>query len=423
MTVGAEEFAWRGARRLGTEGRRCFEEAVPYCLDGLATQTAVRYIDGVPEVRATIGPSAQPAAVGRIRVQLTNAADIAAGVPDGGRVLRATVPRTPPVRRDPGEAFRTVGRGLVVAAPTGATVMNTVDGYALGTRPFNGAEEVVVPGLVGLDVLDRGGYVAAFPQHLTVCGVAELRLDALTRLSRDGLAAVNTVAFPVAGTAVSPTVCHHIFAYLQGRSVPAGTLITARATCARNEPAGYDATRLWAFTMREFVYIGPPRAATEFVAAVLDALVDLLDRLDLPATVERAADAFFVDRASDGVRSEYASGSKYEVVGAFPDGQRVAIASVNAHRRRFGDAFDIRTPDGEPAHTACVGLGLERWATWLLSYLEPRWIARTLSLPNGGTRDTPDPDRTEGAGGVPHDGRAPGATHPDGALGPPELAD
>ena len=39
-----------------------------------------------------------------------------------------------------------------------------------------------------------------------------------------------------------------------------------------------------------------------------------------------------------------------------------AIVSCNCHLDHFGTAYDIRTSDGDVAHTACVGFGLERIA-------------------------------------------------------------
>ena len=37
-----------------------------------------------------------------------------------------------------------------------------------------------------------------------------------------------------------------------------------------------------------------------------------------------------------------------------------AISSANYHEDHFGLPFDLRTPDGEIAHSACFGFGLER---------------------------------------------------------------
>jgi seryl-tRNA synthetase len=43
-----------------------------------------------------------------------------------------------------------------------------------------------------------------------------------------------------------------------------------------------------------------------------------------------------------------------------------AIASCNCHRDHFGLPFEITTADGEVAHTACVGFGIERITLALL---------------------------------------------------------
>ena len=44
------------------------------------------------------------------------------------------------------------------------------------------------------------------------------------------------------------------------------------------------------------------------------------------------------------------------------DERPTAIISLNYHQDHFGHLFGIRTADGEVAHTACVGFGLERIA-------------------------------------------------------------
>jgi len=43
-----------------------------------------------------------------------------------------------------------------------------------------------------------------------------------------------------------------------------------------------------------------------------------------------------------------------------------AIGSCNYHLDHFGISFDILQADGKPAHTACIGFGLERIALALL---------------------------------------------------------
>jgi hypothetical protein len=43
----------------------------------------------------------------------------------------------------------------------------------------------------------------------------------------------------------------------------------------------------------------------------------------------------------------------------------LAIASINRHRSFFGEAYDIRYGN-EPARSACIAFGIERWLFALL---------------------------------------------------------
>ena len=47
--------------------------------------------------------------------------------------------------------------------------------------------------------------------------------------------------------------------------------------------------------------------------------------------------------------------------------ETVAAASFNLHERFFGESFDIRLLDGQPAASACVAFGLERWTLAFLA--------------------------------------------------------
>ena len=54
---------------------------------------------------------------------------------------------------------------------------------------------------------------------------------------------------------------------------------------------------------------------------------------------------------------------KYEfVIPICSEEKPTAIGSCNYHLDHFGVAFGIRSHDGEVAHSACVGFGLERIA-------------------------------------------------------------
>jgi hypothetical protein len=57
---------------------------------------------------------------------------------------------------------------------------------------------------------------------------------------------------------------------------------------------------------------------------------------------------------------------KHELVVESPRHDGIAISSFNNHERFFGEAFNIRLPDGLPVTTACAAFGVERWMLAIL---------------------------------------------------------
>jgi hypothetical protein len=53
---------------------------------------------------------------------------------------------------------------------------------------------------------------------------------------------------------------------------------------------------------------------------------------------------------------------KVKVEYQWPGPGGLALASVNRHASFFGERFGITMPDGQPVHTACIAVGLDRWA-------------------------------------------------------------
>ena len=59
---------------------------------------------------------------------------------------------------------------------------------------------------------------------------------------------------------------------------------------------------------------------------------------------------------------------KFEVVVDMTAARETAISSANYHEDHFGTPFELRTPDGEVAHSACFGFGLERITLALFAF-------------------------------------------------------
>jgi hypothetical protein len=73
-----------------------------------------------------------------------------------------------------------------------------------------------------------------------------------------------------------------------------------------------------------------------------------------------AEDPFFLPMTSGKALMQRLLNLKVEY--QWPGAGGLALASVNRHGTFFGKRFDITSPDGQPVHTACIAVGLDRWA-------------------------------------------------------------
>jgi len=370
LTVTVGGFLWRASRPLTRAGRRVFEESLPYVLEGVDLLGEVEYPDGRPAVRVTgVGELAAEEAAQR----LARAAAIAARVPDpGDRNQTPNRGEIPAGDFDPGTAFREIGPGVVVGTPDAARTMEAVDQLSQRLPEFRSATPLAVPGLVEVATLDRAGYLRSFPQHVTGCCIARPAIDSVEALAGGSATAFDAATFALAPVGLPPAVCHNVYAYLAGTRLDADSVFSVRGSCARYEPAGFlPGRRHWSFTMREFVFAGTAVGATAFADLSLQRLTCVAEKLELPVRLAPATDPFFGERAPTQTAFQISAKAKYELLGALPGGDWLALASLNVHRRHFSSAFGFHAADQTLAHTACVGFGLERWAYWLLSYCDP----------------------------------------------------
>jgi seryl-tRNA synthetase len=233
-----------------------------------------------------------------------------------------------------------------------------------------GAVENCYPALIPTSVLHRAGYFDSFPQLLMTAGRFHSDADAYQGFAAEFAAADSKAAFMDSrtehtGHCLSPTVCYHAYHMLAGTELPAdGRVLTACGKIFRFE-SHYHRTleRLWDFTMREVIFLG----SREWVAAqrrnLVRAVCRVVDDLRLAGQLEVANDPFFGNGATaKRVMVQQALKMKVELRMPVVDGRDIAVGSFNLHGTKFGEAFDIRTPDGSPAYSGCIGIGLERIA-------------------------------------------------------------
>jgi hypothetical protein len=121
------------------------------------------------------------------------------------------------------------------------------------------------------------------------------------------------------------------------------------------------------FRQHDYVYLGTPEGARAHCDEWVERGLDVLGTLGLGAESVVANDPFFGRSGRMLAANQRSERLKYElVVPVFASGRPTAVSSSNRHLDHFSRPFDIVTADGEPAHTACFGFGVDRITLALL---------------------------------------------------------
>ncbi|MDB6079721.1 MAG: seryl-tRNA synthetase [Akkermansiaceae bacterium] len=235
-----------------------------------------------------------------------------------------------------------------VLSPELSLSLEPLDAHLAAWSRKRGGLEQRWPVLMEESTLRRAGYPDAFPHLLMTAGTTP---DPVAR--PDGLAS--------SGWYLSPAVCYHVYAALEGRTIKGGVKLGARGHCFRNEVKEdlWPGRRQIEFQMRELVFIGEPEWIERELAGVQDEIMLLAARLGLLGSWEIASDPFFLPTAKGKARMQRLKETKREF--CLPDG--LAIASINRHGAFFGERFGIsQEAGGQACHSACVAFGLDRWA-------------------------------------------------------------
>jgi hypothetical protein len=242
------------------------------------------------------------------------------------------------------------------AAPTRtaaeAAVLDDVDRRVRAIALALGGRDMQYPSLIARPILERAEYPQAFPHLLMSASRTHLPdgAESGTRVNRQRRTA----------WCLSPAVCYHTYAELAEVCLDRPAIVTARGTCFRAESTTAPGVRQIEFSMREIVFAG----AAAWVERSLESArlqVDALARgLGLAGEWRVAEDPFFLPRVNAKAVMQRLLKVKLEYQ-AIADGG-LALASVNRHGAFFGNRFAITTADGDPVHTACLAVGLDRWA-------------------------------------------------------------
>lgn len=164
-----------------------------------------------------------------------------------------------------------------------------------------------------------------------------------------------------------PAACYPLYPTAADTVLPEeGRLVDLRAFVFRHEPSD-DPARMQIFRQREYVKLGTPEQALNHRNYWLKKAEEIHLSLGLDVKPIVANDPFFGRGGRVMAATQKEQELKYELVAPVASEEKLtAITSSNYHMDHFGLEFNIQTPDGEKAHTACVGFGLERITLALL---------------------------------------------------------
>lgn len=243
------------------------------------------------------------------------------------------------------------------------TVVEALSAFLSAQRP-EGAEVLRFPPVMSRAQLERQGYLKSFPHLLGVvsclCGAERHIRGAAAKLEAGE---DWTTGLKAADLVLSPAACYPVYPIVAARTPTRdGFIFDVASDCFRHEPS-MDVDRLQSFRMREFVRIGSPDQVTAFQQAWVAKAGALADQLGLVWDLEIANDPFFGRGGQLMAASQMEQALKFELTAAIrPQGAPSACMSFNYHQDHFGVTWDIKTVEGEVAHTGCVAFGIDRLA-------------------------------------------------------------
>jgi seryl-tRNA synthetase len=159
-----------------------------------------------------------------------------------------------------------------------------------------------------------------------------------------------------------PAACYPLYPTATGTLPKGGRTIDLISFVFRHEPSP-DPARMQCFRQREFVRLGTPEESLAHRDHWLKRGQEILRSVGLDVEPVIANDPFFGRGARMMAATQKEQNLKFEIMATCATAEKpTAISSCNCHLDHFGQSFNIRTNDGNVAHSACIGFGLERIA-------------------------------------------------------------
>jgi len=241
------------------------------------------------------------------------------------------------------------------------------------------AEKIRFPGFLPRTDYLKTSHIQNFPDLMgSIHSFTGNERDHMRMLNKKEAGEEWTESLKPSELMLTPAACYPLYPTATGTLPKGGRLVDLRSSVFRHEPS-IDPARMQHFRQREFVRLGTADEAHEHREFWIVLGKEILNSVGLDVDVIPANDPFFGRAGQVMANSQLEQNLKFEMVIPVATAEKpTAITSCNSHLDYFGNAFDIKTADGETAHSACIGFGLERIALALfMTYgLDPdQWPA------------------------------------------------
>lgn len=242
-------------------------------------------------------------------------------------------------------------------------VIQRFEQYATRMSADQHAEVLRFPPLLSRETYARTDHLETFPNLLgSVHTFLGDEREALELAQRKVAGEDWTSGLLPTDVVLIPAVCYPLYPASSGTLPAAGRTVDLSGFVFRHEPSD-DPARMQSFRQRELVRLGTPEQALAHRDLWMSRGEEMLRAVGLDVQAVIANDPFFGRGGRVMAATQREQALKFELVVPITSDERpTAVASTNYHLDHFGVAFDIKTPDGAVAHSACIGFGLERIA-------------------------------------------------------------
>jgi len=262
------------------------------------------------------------------------------------------------------------GNGYYTLGPKLSRLIDYMESRFLWLAGEMQAEPYRFPALIPAEYMERVKYFSNFPHSLSFVSHLREDLEVIEDFAQHACCSHGVVDAPdhsmaAPGAMLTPTVCHHLYYALADQTIPMdGMTVTAYGHCFRYESSNMiSLERLWNFTMREIIFVGPESFVKQGLEKVRKKAAPIFADLGLAYRIENASDPFFIGTFTNQTAYQNALELKFEIRALLPfKNDTVAVGSYNRHQTFFGTHLNIHMENEELPHTGCVGFGYERLA-------------------------------------------------------------